>query len=180
MTDVLVLERRARRAYEWGRLRMAVRVVPWLMLLAALRRLGVGVNVWIALVGLAWLLLPVALRWRNRAGIDDVRIGVEAGLVPFAAGLWACRIAACPTFGVFSPQGAACVGLGVLAGVWIGVRERELGATAVGRIGAAVAVAALAAALGCADLGLGNVVGITLGIAAGAGVMGATARRATT
>ncbi len=175
MTDVLVLERRARRAYEWGRVWMAVRVLPWLVLLAAFSRLGVGVNLWLALVGVTWLALPVALRWRSRAGVDDVRIGLEAGLIPYVAGLWACRIAACPTFGVISPQGAACVGLGALAGAWIGLRGRELGAAPVARIGAAIAVAMLAAALGCADLGLGNVIGISLGIVAGAGVVRATA-----
>jgi hypothetical protein len=177
MTDLLVLERRARRAYEWGRLKMAVRVLPWLVLLAALSRLGVGVTAWIALVAVAWLVLPIALRWRNRAGIDNVRVGLEAGAIPYVAGLWACRIAACPTFGVLSPYGAACVGLGVLAGIWIGLRGREVGSTTPARVGAALAVAALATALGCADLGLGNVVGITLGMVIAAGAIGVTASR---
>jgi hypothetical protein len=166
MSDVLALERRARVAYELGRLKMAARILPWLVALAALGAISAGAPTWVMVSGGLLVLLAVGLRWRNRAGIEDVRLGLQAALLPFIAGVWFCRVVRTPAFTPFSWYGALCVGVGAATGIWVGVQTAPRGGPHPwGRLTAVLAVACLAAALGCADLGVGNLAGIAAGMA---------------
>lgn len=157
------LSGRVRRAYEFGRVRMALRIlavlVPLSVLCVALNSevlTGYGLPI---LLGLAL----IALRWYNRRGLLIANVGLTAGLLPMAAGLLQSNsdmMATSPALCL-----AICGTSGLLAGSWAGY---ALGNT---RPGPAdfliVGVVALGTALlGCTGLGTDVLVALALSLPA--------------
>jgi hypothetical protein len=168
----LALEARARRAYEWGRLRWSLRPAP-LILAAAAVALACGrpLSLTFALAG---VLLPLAatLSFAGGAGGRAVMPGMLAGVVALACPVLmhtlghvclgpSCMMLALP----------ACIVGGAAAGVLIASRaaQEENGGHF---LVAAVVVAGLMGALGCSLAGAAGVAGMLAGtVAAGAPVL---------
>lgn len=159
---------RVRGAYERGRARdAAVSALPVLLLPA----LGVGLarGAIGAVVASAVLVGGFAfLRWRGQSWSQGAVIGVVAGPVaaaaPFCIALdgSGCIGTACATWCL-----PVCGGAGVVAGLIVGARSRDLRALASGAV-----LALAAAALGCWPMGTAMV-----GSAAAAVVLGAVGGR---
>lgn len=177
MSNSLSFDRRLHIAYELGRLRMAARVAPAIAVLAMAAVLELGWRPWVWVATIAILTASVGLRWHSRAGVEDVTVGIQAGVLPLIVGLTLCHVG-CPTFSPFSVYGAMCVGLGAVSGAWIARGEIARASFSARRWGAATIVATLVAGLGCATLGIGNVLGIGLGIAGAAGTLVTLRQRA--
>lgn len=166
--DLAMLEARARRAYEWGRLRWSLRPAP-LILAAAAAALACGRPLsWTC--ALAGLLLPlsIALSFAGGAGGRAVMPGLLAGAVALACPVLmhtvghVCLGPSCMSLGL-----PACIAGGAAAGVLIASRaaQEEGGHFLL----AAVAVAGLMGALGCSLAGAAGVLGMLAGtVAAGA------------
>ena len=149
---------RARRAYELGRLRRALRVsavvlpIVAVSLLVARNALASGVT------GAALLAAAVTFRWRGRALGAAVGPGLLAGLIPFAllvtlkcsAG-YACMFEGCMTHCV-----RFCGGGGLAAGLLLAVYARRREDDVNRFLLAGGVVAALTGLLGCF---LGGVMG---------------------
>jgi hypothetical protein len=163
MVDLEQLKTRGLRAYEWARLRMALRaavfLVPaflgcWLVgdreLCACLMPLLAGAVLW--------------LRWRDRRGVEDVTIGLTAGAIPLVAGLLLSSLRT--TCG-----GPMCLaisaGAGVAAGLLVAKGRQTTGLSS---WFAATAIAAVAAVLGCSALGVFGILGVVAGVVAGSGL----------
>ena len=168
MSNALALERRARRAYELGRLTVAVRVLAAVGLLTAIALLASPARTWMWLTTSALAMTTVGLRWHSRVGGDDVMAGMQAGVLPLLMDVSFCRVLGCPTGTLASSYGALCMAVGALSGIWIGRHAARATAFGPMRWIGTLAVAALVTALGCADLGLGLNAGTLIAMAAGA------------
>lgn len=168
MVNLEELTLRGLRAYEFGRLRTALRVslvlAPAILLCAfEARTRDACVCVGVALLGLS-----VWLRWRDRDGFEAVTSGLLAGGIPFVLGLVLAR------FGVHCSSAeseAFCLGfsglIGLVAGAVIAAREARRRARALS-VATASAICILAASLGCLRLGIASVLAVALGTAVGA------------
>jgi hypothetical protein len=178
MVDLEVLASRARRVAEWGRLRaasrIAVAVLPlvFVALLVGPHRPAVGG------IGVALLLLCVALGWQDAEGARAARSGLALGAVPMMAALLTVAVEGwCDPDSAVTLCGVGCLLAGMLAGgggAWYAVRTaptRQLSTWA--RIGV---VSSLTAALGCVGLGLGSALAVIAAVAAGAAVAWVPAR----
>jgi hypothetical protein len=163
MVDLEQLKTRGLRAYEWARLRMALRAAVFLVpaflgcwfvgdreLCACLMPLLAGAVFW--------------LRWRDRRGVDDVTIGLTAGSLPLVAGLLLSSLST--TCG-----GPMCLAIstlvGAAAGLLVATNRRPTGLSS---WVAATSIAAVAAVLGCSALGLFGILGVVAGVVAGSGL----------
>jgi hypothetical protein len=168
MSD-LVLETRARRAYELGRLRWALRIAPFVLAAtAAVIALGRPIDLSCALCA-ALLPLSVGLAFRGGSAGHAVVPGLLAGSVALAMPLLVqtlghvCLGPSCMEFCL-----PACVVGGAIAGLLIARRARGEPRFAL----AALAIAGLTGALGCTLAGLAGVVGMLAGsVAVGAPVL---------
>jgi hypothetical protein len=160
----LALQARARRAYEWGRLRASLRLAP-LVLAAAIAALACGRPLGLT-SALAGLLLPLSLGLSvvGGAGGRAVIPGLVAGTVALACPVLlhtlghACLGPSCMMLGI-----PVCVAGGAGAGVLIALRAvRDEGGGPF--LLAAVAVAGLMGALGCSIAGAAGVLGMLAGI----------------
>lgn len=168
----LALLARARRAYELGRVRAALRIAP-LVFAAAAAALACGRPPFstCALAGLL-LTLALGLSIAGGAGGHAVMPGLVAGTVALACPVLlhtvghACLGPSCMTLGI-----PACIAGGAGAGALIALRAA--GEESSGRfLLSAVAVAGLMGALGCSLAGAAGVLGMLAGIvAAGAPVL---------
>jgi hypothetical protein len=162
MVNLDELERRARRAAERGRARMAARI-GWIVLpLAGLSLLGGAAPGTCA--GLAGLLFVLAagLRYWHREGVVAVEMGLVMGSVPLLAALSlrTCGVD-CTSWDQLSGAGLACIVAGVLGGMGVAAHATSAGHGP--RVwGLATGVAAATASLGCVGLGLGGLL-ITVG-----------------
>lgn len=158
MVDQEQLQRRALRAYEFGRLRMSSRVLLFLLPLGAVCTLlsetpRVSATLALLIGGLA-----VTLRWRNTRSVRAVNIGLKAGMLPLVVGLASMQLG-------FASNPALCAVIctvaGAIAGVWMGY---QMGCERAGSLVwlSSASVALVAAALGCADLGVGVLVGLSV------------------
>ena len=163
MDDRKDLLGRARRAYEIGRLRMAMRVlavlVPISVVCVALDRevlTGYGLPI---LLGLAL----IGLRWHSRQGLLIANVGLTAGLLPMMAGLVQSHA------GMMSTSPMVCLAIcgtsGLLAGSWAGY---ALGNTRPGPTHfLIVSLVALGTAfLGCTSLGVDVLVALAIALPA--------------
>jgi hypothetical protein len=97
-----------------------------------------------------------------------VSAGLVAGSLPLVVGLALGRLSpACANAPLWSLCTAICLAVGLPSGLWLGIRaaRRNFGLTGVLT---ATSVAALAASLGCAELGVAGIVGAGVGLALGA------------
>lgn len=157
-----------RSAYERGRLRDALNSTLPLLALPivgiALSRCALGA----VAVGVVLVLGFVLARWRGQSWSQGAVVGAIAGAIAAAAPIGlaldgaGCVGPACPSW-----CARVCCAAGLIAGVILGFRARDLRALATGTL-----VAATAAALGCWPMGLAMV-----GSAAGAIVFGALGGR---
>lgn len=165
MVDLERLAKRARRAYELGRIRSAARIAAYVAPVGALCVLmspRKGECLCLVFVLLAFV---VGMRWRNRRDGGNAELGLIAGALPLGAGqLLALDPSIC--------GGPACI-LGAslvaaVAGIWIAWRLRE-NAESLDAYLAALGIAVLAASVGCTALGLIGILGVALGVALGGG-----------
>lgn len=165
--DPNALQARARSAYERGRLLRGLRlvaIVPLLGICAAVppcRSLALT-----APIGVALAALMVAFAWRGGSLGAAVLPGLFAGLVPFVLPVGVMTVGhACAAPGCMDYCFPACciggVASGVLLVLWARAEDR-------GRafFGAALAIAALTGAMGCAVSGASGIVGMLLATAA--------------
>ena len=164
MTD---LERRARRAYELGRLSQALRIVPWVLLPAAVALLcGRPVGLILALCGGA-LAVSIALLVRGGMAGRSVGPGLLAGwaaLVPpllLRTAGHACFGDSCMALGL-----PVCAASGALSGILIGRLVLRRGGGPAFWIGAAT-LAGLTGAMGCSIGGTFGILGMIAGAVAG-------------
>ncbi len=163
-----LLRGRARRAYEWGRLRRALGgSIPTLLvggMVAALVREWS----WPLVLGSILYLASVALLWFGRSPGRSVLPGVVYGLLPLTGGVIA-RLHGhvCMGMSCYSTCMFYCVGGGVLAGLLVGrLAFKSDSPTAV--FMSAAATALLTGAIGSSCVGLHGIVGMALGIGLGA------------
>lgn len=164
----------ALRAYEWGRLRMAMRIAGIVVPVTILCALETRAGETCLCLGVLLLGTAVYLRWRSCRGRECARYGLAAGAFPLVFGLGVGRFAPPCIFAPLSTFAAApwlcasvCLGVSALCGLWLGQKLAQITAELWSSIGA-VAVAALAASLGCVGFGLGGVVGAVVGLTIGA------------
>jgi hypothetical protein len=173
----LALEARARRAYELGRLRAALRLAPFVVAAAAAAVVCGRPLATTCALALPLLLLSLGLAYAGGPAGRAVVPGLLGGAGALAAPLLmatvghACFGPACMTLAL-----PACIAGGGLAGVVIARiaarREADLSFVL-----AALAVAALTGALGCTIAGAAGVLGMLAGVvAAGAPVLVAARR----
>jgi hypothetical protein len=173
MVDVALLNRQVLRAYELGRLKMALRVLWWLMPLSTLCLTISHHREVAAAVALALSVIAVALRWRDRAGIEEVKLGFTAGFLPLAAALLVGRIEALSERALGCTQ--ICIAFSFVAGLWLGARlaRQRTGLSASLTV---VTLALAMASLGCLNLGISGIAGIAFGLALASAVGIAWAR----
>ncbi|MGE5048433.1 MAG: hypothetical protein ACM3PC_07710 [Deltaproteobacteria bacterium] len=164
-TTDLALEARARRAYEWGRVRASLRLAP-VVFAGAAAALACGRPLW-STCAVAGVLLPLALGLSIGGGTGGRAVipGLVAGTVALACPVLmhtvghACLGPACMTLGI-----PACIVGGAAAGALIAsraAREESGGRFLV----AALSVAGLMGALGCSLAGAAGVLGMLAGLA---------------
>jgi len=167
MENLEALAKRGLRAYELGRLRMALRVGLVLIPAVVVCLLEPVGRVCCAGCGVLLLGAAVWLRFRDRVGVESVTSGLLAGAIPLVAGLALVEFdPGCAAAPAFSCCTLFSVLVGGAAGAVVALRE----ASAKSRSGnwlLAAGVAALAASLGCIRLGLASVLAVTLGIVVG-------------
>ena len=174
MSSEAVLLARARRAYEWGRVRAAL---PRLLVVAPLTVLSLVACGRYAATGAASMALALVLLaclWQGRHAGRGARAGLLAGMGPLLLPLGVpatahvCTEPSCLLFPL------ACVAGGILGGlvVWMLGASASCGAACDASCPsyalAALSVAALTGSLGCLVAGLGGVLGMMLGMAGGA------------
>jgi hypothetical protein len=169
--ELEAFKRRARRAYEWSRVRRALwGFAPVMLIIAAATLLTKRPGSALAF-GVTLFAFGVSALWYGRGAQRAVLPGLVLGLVPLALALCAsqmnhmCMGDAC--MAVCMP---ACTAGGLIAGLGMaifGYRQRQ---------GArywltASAIALLTGAMGCSCVGYGGVAGLALGFGVGLGVL---------
>jgi hypothetical protein len=167
-----VLQSRARRAYEWGRLRWSLRLAPFVLVAAgAALSCGRPLDLTCAL-SFALLPLAVGLTFAGGSAGRGVLPGLVGGSVALALPLLVrtvghlCLGPACMAFCL-----PACIVGGAIAGAVIGATARSEGVEAP-FVASALLIAGLTGALGCTLGGLAGVGGMLAGaLAVGAPVL---------
>jgi hypothetical protein len=161
------LEGRARRAYERGRLLAGLRRAAIVLPMVAVSLLACNRPAATSIVAVALIVVIVAAEWRGIPWSHGARLGLGAGLVPLIAPVvmgasgHVCHASLCLLYpGVCLASGGAA---GALLARW--VVPRGLDARLVATAGLA---AALVGGLGCLIAGFTGLVGLSLGLAAGA------------
>lgn len=171
----LALEMRARRAYELGRLRSALRYAPFVLAAAAAAVAAGRPLAWTGALAGALFLLVTFLSSRGGVSGSAVSPGLVAGSAALAMPLLmatfghACFGPACMKLGL-----PACIAGGALAGVVI---ARTAARHPVGFVAGAIAIAALTGALGCTIAGAAGIVGMLAGAVVAGGPVLVAARR---
>jgi len=165
MPDVVHLRTAARRTYERGRARAALRVALVVVPLAVLCARETEAPWKCAAVGAALLFVSVLVRWRQPHGTWSVDAGLATGAIPMAAALVLCRFASSwPADAALS----VCVAAGFVSG---GLASRAMTPStrglSTGWLTASL-VAGLTAAMGCVGIGVGTAAGAVAGVALGA------------
>lgn len=163
-SDLALLEKTARRAYERGRWQYALRRAPIALLVAAAVA-AVCPYPRLALVAGAVLVPAVAVSlWRGQGFGSAARGGLLAGSVVVAV-RYALLLAghACVLGSCWSICRMACVGAGLVAGVGFGLIARGW---SVRHATAGAGIALLAAVPACAFAGALGVLGVVLGFVA--------------
>jgi hypothetical protein len=166
-SEMVRLQRRARRAYEWGRLRAAV---PGAMHAVGLTVLALvlehRLKPSLLLVGSLLVLGCLGLGWWGRQWGRAVAPGLLAGLIPLllpfvvsGAG-HVCYTGGCRAFCL-----ATCVGGGLAAGAFLSFASLRIHEGRERFLLASGAVATLCGALGCILYGLSGVLGLVAGLA---------------
>jgi hypothetical protein len=173
------LRRRARWAYERGRLGAAAAIAwPAPVLVAISIPLAGNPGLHLAL-GAVLSAVALFLGWRGGEAGAGVRTGLAAGVAPIFAPLVAAKAGfACFGAGCFSPAClVGCVIGGSVAGAIVGLGARRSADKTAWLLGAGT-VASLAGALGCAFVGFAGILSMVLAVAAWSAPIAAVRRRA--
>jgi len=173
----LILEQRARRAYELGRLRLALRLLPFVAAGTAVAILCGRPPAPTLALGGALLALSVLLVHAGGGAGRGVVPGLIAGAAPLAMPLLMITVGhACFGDACMRLCLPACVAGGATAGVVV-ARTAARHAGDWRFVSAALAVAALTGAMGCSTAGAAGVLGMIAGfVLAGAPVLAAARR----
>ncbi|MCY1080352.1 hypothetical protein [Archangium lansingense] len=166
-SEMVQLQRRARRAYEWGRLRAAMPGALYAVVLTVMAvLLQHGVRPSVLVLGGLLTLLCLGLGWWGRQWDRAVTPGLIAGLFPLllpfvvsGAG-HVCYTGGCRAFCLMT-----CVGGGLAAGAFLSLAALRLSEGRARFIFASGTVATLCGALGCVLYGLSGVLGLVAGLA---------------
>ncbi|OJH35643.1 hypothetical protein [Cystobacter ferrugineus] len=161
------LQRRARRAYEWGRLRSAIPgALPAVGLTGMVVLLRHHMKPSLLVLGGLLTLLCLGLGWWGRRWGRAVAPGLLAGLFPLllpfvvsGAG-HVCYTGGCRAFCLMT-----CVGGGLAAGAFLSLAALRLPEGRERFLLASGSVATLCGALGCVLYGLSGVLGLVAGLA---------------
>ena len=164
--DAAAIETRARRAYEYGRVRLGLRRAAVVLPMAALSVFACGRPTASCLTALILAACVLVFEWRGQALGGGGRIGLLAGLPPLLLPLLlqAGGVVCSQSFCTFYP--IACVAGGIVGGVFLGLSGARRGLTAPGLASAAV-IAALCGTLGCLIGGMTGLLGLLIGLGAG-------------
>ena len=172
MVDLELLAKRARRAAEWGRLRVASRTALVVVPLALIALVAGTPAPAVAVIGAALVILTIGLGWWSAEGGRCARSGLRLGAVPMAASLITLAVE-----GAQAPNpaltvcGAGCLVASLIAGggcAWYAVRNAPpLRWWARAETGL---VASITTALGCVGLGVGSALAVIGAVAVGATV----------
>lgn len=176
MVNLDELSLRGSRAYELGRLRVALRVVLVLAPAVLVCAFETQTREACLCVGVLLLGLSIWLRWRDRSGLEAVSTGLWAGGIPLALGLALGRLGVhCDS----EKLSELCLGfsglVGLVAGAVIAAHEARQRSRAWG-VTTAAAISILAATLGCLRLGIASVLAVAAGTMVGALIRLATPR----
>jgi hypothetical protein len=164
MDSIDVSRARARRAYEIGRIRLAVLgALP--IALAVVAATSVATRPDSTLV-FGLIAVGMTMLWYGRDLQRAVLPGFLAGLVPLVLALCANRLHACGPDGCTSYCVPACALGGIAAGLSVASIGHELRASARFWLSAS-ALALLTGSMGCACIGFSGVIGLSVGYAAG-------------
>ncbi|MFO7178502.1 MAG: hypothetical protein DIU78_007390 [Pseudomonadota bacterium] len=164
--DVASIRKRARRAYELGRVRLSlVGILPVLLIAAVAAALAIRPASTLVFGGVT-VLLGAALLWYGRDPQKAVLPGVAAGLAPLALSLCASRVHACGASGCGTLCVPACALGGVVAALALARVVARRGA-GFWFFGSASALCLLTGAMGCACLGYSGVIGLLVGFGVG-------------
>jgi hypothetical protein len=165
--ETIALKRRARRAYERGRLGRAFRLAAWLLPVLAAMVGSCRVLALSAVSGSLLVLAAVGFWWRGQAYGRAVAPGVGAGLVPLGATLSAAALGHLgPALTCWQGCLTLCITAGGLAGLVVGHRAAQQGSDRRSFLVSAGVIAVLVGAPGCAFAGAAGIVGMFLGLAA--------------
>ena len=166
--DLDALKRRARAAYERGRLwRACVEAWPVIVVVAVALAFTSRPGI-VAVLGLGLTLGVIALGWYGHGWQRAIVPGLLAGSLPLVAGLGACHIPhAC--------SGPECmrwcmpvIGIaGIAGGLYAGARLRRIGARRRGEVLVIATVATWTGAMGCFAFGFGGLLGVAAGVLLG-------------
>lgn len=173
--DLAHVQRRLRRAYEFGRLRHALLGVAPVALIVAVAACVGHRPISTLWFGLATMSAGAVMLWYGRDPQKAVLPGIAAGLVPLTFALCANHIHSCSAGVCNSLCMPACMLGGAIAGLAVAV----VGNQRKGGIWfwlSASSLALLTGAMGCSCIGYSGVVGLGLGF--GAGVVPGLLRRA--
>jgi hypothetical protein len=165
-TSSVSIEQRARRKYEWARVRRALVGFSPTLLIVALVSLATHRPVAAAIFGAALFVTGVLILWYGRDVRRAVLPGFGLGLVPLALALCANHMHVCGDGVCLNWCVPACVTGGLAAGIGtalIGHRTRR----SAGYWGAAAVLTLLTGAMGCSCVGYSGVIGLAVGYAAG-------------
>jgi hypothetical protein len=162
------LKLRMKRAYEWGRLRYALRWAVPTLLLAALVAFLVRQVSWPLTLGVLLYFACVVLLWIGRSPGRGVLPGVVYGLLPLTGGLISrFNGHVCLGLSCYSSCLLYCVSGGVAAGLLVARLAAKSEAPAVVFLSAA-ATSLLTGAIGISCVGVHGLIGMAVGVALGA------------
>ena len=158
---------RARRAYELGRLRTALRVALYVVPMTLLSLLGYPRPVVNAILGLTLLVVAVGLLWRGQTYGRAATAGLLAGAAPLLIPMLVRSGGHCCIGGVcWTMCMVACIGGGFVAGGVVGMWAMFQHSSRGTFFAIALAVASIAGSLGCVTSGVAGVLGMMAGMLA--------------
>ena len=163
-TNDRALRHRARRAYEWGRIRAALRDTLPVIPLVGASLLACSAPIQTIASGGVLYAVAVGLRWKGGASGRAVTPGLIAGLGAFFAPLLAGALGADPLASDAFALRATCFVGGIATGGFVGLYALRAAADEARFLLSAAVVAGLTGSLGCLFGGLGGILGMLLGL----------------
>lgn len=164
--EIAQLQKRARRGYEFARLRRAALGMIPAVVIVALATCFTHRPVSAVVFGSVAVVLGVFMLWFGREPQKAVLPGIAAGIVPLVLALCANYVHSCGMHGCSSWCVPACALGGVVAGLTVASFGNQHRAGPVFWLSAS-GLALLVGAMGCSCVGYSGVLGLGLGFAAG-------------
>ncbi len=165
-TNLAQVQQHARRAYEFGRIRLALLGVAPVVIIVALAASFAHRPVSTLWFGVATITAGATMLWYGRDPQRAVLPGIAAGLVPLVLALCANNMHICGPDGCSSLCLPACTLGGGVAGLAVASVGKQRRAGLRFWLSAS-GIALLTGSMGCACIGYSGVVGLSVGFAAG-------------